>query len=357
MNSIVAAQRLHNHGISQPKRCEPDAMVRRLGAVQSQEYQAAKWAVALRTSGTTRDEEVERAFDEGRILRTHVMRPTWHFVSPTDIRWMLELTAPHVQRRTASYYRRHGLDPGTLSRATSTIERALDGQFLSRAEIAACLRKARLELGSLGLMLLMMHTELEGVTCSGPRRRKHHTYTLLAQRVPPAPSLSRDEALATLARKYFASHGPATIRDFVWWSGLSTADAKRGLEINRGRSEPIDGLTYWTVGPRVTARATDGAHLLPIYDEYLVAHRDRAAVPHHAAATANSQSGDVVGFQHALIVAGQVAGKWRSVRQRHGTTVEIAAARRLSRSERRATGEAVERYSRFLDEPVAVAFR
>jgi hypothetical protein len=357
MNANVAAQRLHNQCISSPQRCGPDAMVRRLGAVQSQEYQAAKWAIALRMSGTTRDEEIERAFDEGKILRTHVLRPTWHFVSPTDVRWMLELTAPHVQRRAASYYRRHGLDQRTLTRATATIERALDGQFLSRAELAACLRRARLELASLPLMLLMMHTELEGVTCSGPRRRKHDTYALLAQRVPSAPSLSRDEALATLTRRYFASHGPATLRDFVWWSGLSTADAKRGLDINRGRSESIDGLTYWTVGARTIARATNGAHLLPIYDEYLVAHRDRAAVPHHAATTVSTQSGQVVGFHHALIVAGQVAGTWRSVRQRHATSVEVAADRRLSASERRATAEAAERYGRFLDQPVALAFR
>src|SRR5688500_17336916 len=137
MNARVAAQRLRNQHISCPRRCEPDALVRWLGAVQSQEYPAAKWALAVRMSGTTRDEEIERAFDEGKILRTHVLRPTWHFVNPTDIRWMLELTATLVQRRVASYYRRNGLDQRTLARATRTIERALDGQFLSRAELAA----------------------------------------------------------------------------------------------------------------------------------------------------------------------------------------------------------------------------
>ena len=333
-------------------------MVRWLGAIQSQEYQAAKWAIALRTSGTTRDEEIEREFDEGRILRTHVLRPTWHFVSPADIRWMLELTAPHVQRRAASYYRRQGLDQPTLSRATRMIERALsDGQFLSRAEVAEYLRRARLELGSLPLMLLMMYTELEGITCSGPRRRRHHTYALLAQRVPAAPPLLRDEALATLTRRYFASHGPATVRDFVWWSGLSTADAKRGLDISRGRSESIEGLTYWTIGPRAAAPATRAAHLLPIYDEYLVAYRDRAAVPHHSATTVSTQSGRVDGFHHALIVGGQVTGTWRSVRQRRGAAVEVATTRRLSTSERRATAEAAERYGRFLDCPVTLTFR
>jgi hypothetical protein len=358
MAVLIAAQRLRNQRISRPQRCEPVDVVQRLGAVQAQEYSAAKWAIALRMSGTTRDEEIERAFDEGKILRTHVLRPTWHFVSPTDIRWMLELTAPHVQRRTATYYRRHGLDQKTLTRATLAIERALsDGQFLSRAELAAGLRRVGLELASFPLMLLMMHTELEGVTCSGPRRRKHHTYGLLALRVPPAPRLSHDEALATLTRRFFASHGPATVRDFVWWSGLATADAKRGLEINRGRSEWIDGLTYWTIGRRANAPAANGTHLLPVYDEYLVAYRDRAAVPHHTATTVNTQPPRAAGLHHALIVGGQVAGLWRSVRLRRGTAVEVATTRRLSASERSGIAEAAQRYGRFLDGPVSLALR
>jgi hypothetical protein len=144
----IPIQRLSNQRITRPHRSSPADIVACLGAVQAQEYQAAKWAIALRMSGTTRDEEIERAFDEGQILRTHVLRPTWHFVTPADIRWMLELTGPHVQRQAASYYRRHGLDAPTLTRAAKTIERVLrDGQFLSRAEIAERLRRARLRDG------------------------------------------------------------------------------------------------------------------------------------------------------------------------------------------------------------------
>jgi hypothetical protein len=271
---------------------------------------------------------------------------------------MLQLTAPHVQRRAASYYRRNGLDGPTLSRATRTIERALGGgEFLSRADLAGCLRRARLDLGSLPLLLLMMYTELEGIICSGPRRRKHHTYALLAQRVPAAPSLSRDEALATLTCKYFASHGPATIRDFVWWSGLSTADARRGLDINRARSQTIDGLAYWAVGPRTVRPDARAAYLLPVYDEYVVAYRDRAAVPHHATGAPGSHAAGVVTFHQAVVIGGQVAGTWKSVRQRHGVAVEIVARRQVSSREHRAIAEAAERYGRFLDTPVSLAFR
>jgi Winged helix DNA-binding domain len=360
VTSGIAARRLRNQRITRVHRCEAADTVAWFGAMQSQEYAAAQWAIALRMSGTTRDEEIERAFDEGKILRTHVLRPTWHFVTPADIRWMVALTAPHVQRRAASYYRRNGLDHPTLTRATKTIERALaDGQFLSRADLAECLRqKARLELSFLQMMLLMMYTELESVTCSGPRRRKHHTYALLSERVAAAPPLPRDEALAELTRRYFASHGPATIRDFVWWSGLSTADTKRGLEINRCRSEAIDGITYWSCGPKAAAPlAANATHLLPIYDEYLVAYRDRAAVPHHTSATLTSASGRAVVFQHALVIGGQIAGTWRTVRQRHATAVEVFTLRRLSEPERRAVAEAAERYGRFLDCPVSVSIR
>ena len=357
MTSPIPSQRLRNQRITRPHRSGPADVVAWLGAVQSQEYQAAKWAIALRMSGTTRDEEIERAFDEGQILRTHILRPTWHFVTRADIRWMLALTAPHVQRRAASYYRRHGLDGAVVTRAMKVIERALmDGRCLTRAELAECLRRARLQFDSLRLMLLMLYVELEGLVCSGPRRRKHHTYALLSDRVPAAPSLSRDEGLAELTRRYFASHGPATIRDFVWWSGLSAADAKRGLEMCRARTASHEGFVYWTIGPAGAVPAPTGVYLLPIYDEYLVAYRDRAAVP-HTATTINSRSGRVAGFQNAVVIGGQIAGTWRPQRQRHGAALEVAEARRFTASERRGLGEAAERYGRFLDCPVSILRR
>ncbi len=231
---LIAEQRLLNQGITRPKTRTPEEVVAWLGAVQAQEYPFARWALGLRMPEGTTDSEIERAIDEGRILRTHVMRPTWHFVTPADVYWMLELTASRVHRTLATYNRRQGLTEDVMARGTKVFERALkDGQCLTRAELGARLERAGIMAKGVRLALLTIYAELEGVICSGPRRAGQLTYALLADRAPRPRRLSRDEALAELTLRYFRSHGPATIRDFVWWSGLLTADAKRGLEMNQ----------------------------------------------------------------------------------------------------------------------------
>ena len=361
VNPAIAARRLYNQDITRARKRRPEDVVASLGAVQAQEYPAARWGLALRMPEGATDKEIEAACDEGRILRTHVMRPTWHFVAAADIRWMLELTRPRVHQAMAHYKRQAGLDAATLTRATTVFERALgDGRCLTRAELGVQLERA----GSMGnaamtkgvpLALLTLHAELEGVMCSGPRRGKQLTYALVAERAPKALRLSRDEAVAELARRYFSSHGPATIRDFVWWSGLLTTDAKRGLEMIRARPENVNGLTYWTVGraPAVpTRRGT--VHLLPVYDEYLVAYRDRDAVP-HTASRVGSRPGGPVTFLHALVITGQVAGTWRTAPHADGVVLDVAPLRRLTGPEKRALAGTAARYGRFLDAPVTLS--
>ena len=195
---------------------------------------------------------------------------------------------------------------------------------------------------------LAMHAELEGVICSGPRRGRRFTYALVTERAPGALRLARDEALGELTTRYFRSHGPATVRDFVWWSGLTTADAKRGLEIVKARREEVGRLVYWSVS-QTRARALRGGlvHLLPIYDEYLVAYRDRHAVPHGPSGIAAAPRALAVTFQHALVIAGQVAGTWRTGRSSSAVLIDAYPLRRLTRSERRELTDAVQRYSRF----------
>jgi hypothetical protein len=320
------------------------------GAVQGQEYGPAKWGLALRSLGSPTDAAIERAIDQGRILRTHVLRPTWHFVTPADIRWMLELTGPQVHRRMSTYDGRLGLDAGVMTRATGIFERALgDNRCLTRRELGAHLQRAGLPSGSMALAHIAMHAELEGVICSGPRRGKQSTYALLADRAPAARRLQRDEGLAELTQRYFRSHGPATIRDFVWWSGLKTADAKRGLEMNRARPVEVDGLRYWTLSRASggTRRPKTIVHLLPIYDEYLVAYRDHRVVPRAAYALGS--------FQHALVIGGQVAGIWRTIPGDGEVGVDVRALRRLTPVERRGLAQAVARYRRFLAVPVSLS--
>ena len=331
-------------------------MVAWFGAVQAQEYGPAKWALGLRMADGATDAQVQRACDEGRILRTHVMRPTWHFVAASDIRWLLELTAPRVHRVMSYYNSELGLDARTLTRCAAIIERALGGgHHLTRAELAARLDRARLPMTGSRLARVVMHAELEGIICSGRRAERHSTYALVSERAPKARRLSRDEALATLGQRFFSSHGPATIRDFAWWSGLTIADGKRAIEMIRAQREADGGLTYWSLGHSRPSAARDRlAYLLPIYDEYLVAYRDRKAVPHGPAKIPFSSNGWVT-FQHALVIGGHVAGTWRVTRSAGGLQVRVTPLRRLNATERRMLTAAVERYEEFLGLPVTFA--
>jgi hypothetical protein len=356
-HDAIAERRLRNQAITRAGLRRPADVVAWFGAVQAQEFEAAKWALGLRMQDGAVEADIERAFTDGRILRTHVMRPTWHFVTPADIRWLLELTAPRVQRLMASYNRRLELDARTLTRGITVIEKALDdSRGLTRAELASHLQRAGLAMTGQRLAHLVMHAELERVICSGPRRGKQVTYALLAERAPNAPSLSRDEAVATLTRRFLRSHGPATIRDFVWWSGLTTAEAKRGVDMIRARHEEVGGYTYWVVNEPPLRGATRGhpVHLLPIYDEYLVAYRDRDAVPHGPAVIASSALGPV-NFQHAVVIAGQVAGTWRVTRHVRDTAVDVVTFRRLTSTDRRLLGVVARRYERFLSAPVRLS--
>jgi hypothetical protein len=199
-----------------------------------------------------------------------------------------------------------------------------------------------------------MHAELEGVICSGPRREKEQTYALIAARAPHAAPLPRDEALGELTRRYFRSHGPATVRDFVWWSGLTTPDAKRGLEIVRAHVQKIDGLAYWALEAASDCRPRRrNVHLLPIYDEYVIAYRDRQAVPHEAGRIQPTSGGPVT-FQHALVVGGRVAGTWKIARSSRGAEIAVFPLRPLNQTEQRELLAASARYGRFIGVPTTV---
>jgi hypothetical protein len=317
--------------------------------VQAQEYGPARWALGLRSTSSITDAAIERAVSEGRILRTHVLRPTWHFVTPADIHWMLELTGPRVHRIMSNYDRKLGLGPDVMTRAAAVIERALgDGPPLTRQELGAHLSRAGLPAKAMELAHIMMYAELEALICSGPRRGNRFTYALLADRAPAARRLPRDEALAELTRRYYSSHGPATIRDFVWWSGLRASDAKLGLEMIRAKSHEVNGVKYWSIGraAAVAPRRQRTVHLLPVYDEYLVAYRDHQAAPRPAYVLGS--------FQHALVIGGQVAGTWRTAPGQEGLAVHVTAQRRLTALERRGLAQVVAHYGRFLEVPISL---
>src|SRR5690242_980084 len=230
--------RLANQHLAQQRWTDPRAMVAHLGAIQAQDYPAALWALGLRVAEATRA-SLECAFNSGAILRTHVLRPTWHFVAPEDVRWMLALTGPRVARAMGRYDGHFGLDAKAYRRSTDAIANALaGGKHLTRTELSAVIGRARVPItSSMKLTRLVMHAELNAVICSGPRRGKQFTYALFDERVPAQKPRSHDRALAELAERYFRSHGPARLHDFAWWSGLKVSDARAGVEMLESRLE------------------------------------------------------------------------------------------------------------------------
>jgi|SRR5579864_8372754 len=353
----VLPTRMANHGLVSPQWESAAELVAHLGAVQAQDYPGARWALGLRMRGAN-DRSLEAAFDRGEILRTHVLRPTWHFVAPDDIGWLQQLTGPRVKATTQSYTRRLGLDEPMLAWCESMLTRALEGGgSLTRAEVGAAVQIG----DSAVLGQLLMRAELDGLVCSGPPRGREHTYMLLEERLeatrslaarnpaPAARSRTAEEALAELTWRYFSSHGPALVSDCVWWSSLPAREVKRGLELNRHRleSERIDGREYWFSSSSKEAPAVcEGtpAHLLPNYDEYTVAYRHRELY-YDAERNWTGNTRMDVPFTNVILVNGQVAGRWRRVpgRQRleHTWTMEPGPA------EQEAVAAAEERYHRF----------
>lgn len=339
--------RLVNHKLAGSALRDPRDVVAWFGAVQAQDFPGAKWAVGLRTAAAT-DARVEGVFNGGAILRTHVLRPTWHFVTAADIRWLVALSGPRLLSRLAYRYRQLELDRRTIAKSGATLERALSKAELTRREIAAALERAGIPITPERTSHLLMIAELEGRICSGPLRDRQLTYALMDRRVPPADPPGREEMLARLADRYFRSHGPATLADFCWWSGLTVRDATTALAAAGSRlsTDTRHPGTYRHSDGGQRTRAPRAAWLLPNFDEYLVAYRHRAAI----------LAGDHVDPADALastvVVDGRAVGTWRLRRDEDSLTVSVAAWRLLSRTELDRIAAAAARYGAFVGRPV-----
>jgi hypothetical protein len=326
----VVHLRLLKLGLSRPAETDPVAVVSRLGAVQSQDYGPATWSLGQRIPGL-RAADADRGYDAGDLVRTHVLRPTWHFVAPQDLRWLLALTARRVHQLNAYYYRQVGLDAATLAASRDAIERVLaDGAARTRRQVLAELAAVGVPVDGLAGAYTLMHAELEGVVCSGPRIGRQHTYVLVEGRVPPAPpaeaalAADPDAALAELVHRFFASHGPATVQDLRAWASLTVSDIRRGLEAvgDRLASVVLEGRTFWFEPPADPYRAPSPAvHLLQAYDEYLVGHADSKdlIVPEGIY--------DLWGrrrrFNGVVVLDGRVAGDWRRKITRDRVVIEV----------------------------------
>lgn len=349
--AAIVRERLASQRLTGSVLREPREVVAWFGAVQAQDFPGARWAVALRTKGLT-DAAVARAYDAGEILRTHVLRPTWHFVTSADIRWLIALTGPRLISRLAYRHRQLELDPPTVARSRAALIRALDADDLTRREIASVLTRARIRVTPERLGHLLALAELEGVVCSGPLRDRQITYALVERRAPRVPAIDEDEALARLAERYFTSHGPATAADFGWWSGLSVRDARRAIEAAGAalsRDARAGALHRSAARPAQARPAGSSAWLLPNYDEYLVAYKDRTAV------LGNTGVDPRDALANTLIVGGVAAGAWRAARRNGSIAIALAPWRRLTRDDLDRVGVAARRYSAFIGQPVEIA--
>ncbi|WP_173922625.1 winged helix DNA-binding domain-containing protein [Agromyces sp. Marseille-P2726] len=368
--------RLRVQGLRAPFDATAPEVVRRFVAVQSQEFLPAQFGLAVRVPSERRPDAaaVAAQVDAGEILRTHVLRPTWHFLHPADARWVLELSAERVHRVNATYYRRTGVDGETATRGLDLIAQSLAGGHRTRSQLAAALDSSGLPHTGLAFTYLLMLAELERVAISGADVGKQRTYAAFDDRVPAAEPRPRDEALAELAARFIASRGPVTDRDFAAWSGFTLgdtrqafADATDGAAAHGARLEQVDvdGVTHVLDAEAVaaaSARSDDGdaareaetgpvVDLLQAYDEYIMGY----AVPRmHLLPPGRSNPVHAEFPLHALMIDGVMAGRWAPVVQGRKATVRIVPWRPFTRDEERSLAASVAEVERFLGVPAAI---
>jgi hypothetical protein len=325
--------------------------------MQAQDYGPAKWSVGQRSSGLA-DADLERAVTTGAIIRTHVLRPTWHFVAREDLRWLLALTGPRVQQSSRSRLRELGLDDRTLGRCQELIVSELEGgKRLSRYGIAEALDRAGVDRDGQRLPYILMHCELEVTICSGGFDAKRHTYALVDERVPEDPPFDRDEAMIELTRRYLTGHGPATVNDLRWWSSLTVADIKSALHMldKEVSSATIDGITFWSMADEETpAPKPRGAHLLQPYDEFIVGYTESRFFNDPLGAEARAAWKRGSQLRGLIILDGKIAGHWRRSIATGRIEVEVATYGDPKPGAIRAIEKAAEDLGRFAGLPATV---
>jgi len=315
--------RLHNQQIATTQIKKAKDLVAWMGVMQAQDYAMSKWAVGIRLPSAT-EKNIEAAIHKGEILRTHLLRPTWHLVAAEDIYWMLALSAPKLKALVKARHKETGLTPAVLKKTNSIIEKALTKNgHMTRDELLQEFKKAKIAVDNNRSSHIFFWAEMEGLICSGCLKEKEPTYALLQEWVPKRKELAKEEAIALLAQKYFISHGPALLSDFVWWSGLNITAARQGLEAVKDQlqEEKINGQSYWlSPSLSVPPKKQNSVYLLPAYDEYIISYKDRSAMyPGDLKTFAISNNGY---FRPVIVVNGQVTGIWKRSVQKGKLLVE-----------------------------------
>jgi hypothetical protein len=344
----ILERRLSNHQLSSHDLKTPNDLIRWFGAVQSQDYAGAVWGLSNRLDGVS-VKDISDSFNNGDILRTHVLRPTWHFVTPTDLIWLLELSGAKVKRKIQPYIRATGLDENTISESQKILREILrKNNYLTRSEIGDKLKKHGAMYPENSLPYILTLAELDALICSGPKIGASFTYALLTERTHQAIRLTREESLQELAKRYFQSHGPALLTDFVWWSGLTIAYAKTAISFNpKLKPEVISGKTYYFFEAEYK-KPQKNVLLLPNYDEFIVAYRDRELINAAVDPTKLDPRQNVL-FNNVVVIDGKVEGVWQRKIKAKTVTVETRLFRSLTKQENISLSKTIREYARFLN--------
>jgi hypothetical protein len=357
----IARLRIRAQGIAPTTATTPEAVVAHLGAVQAQDYPGALWSIGLRTPACTRA-DIERAIMDRAIIRTWPMRGTLHFIPAADARWMLELMTPRIMKGAAGRHRQLELDDAAFTRSRAIIGRALKAErILARPEVFAALERGGVSTAGQRGIHIVQRLCMERMLCFGPHNGKQPTFALFDEWISTSRALDRDAALSTIAERYFSSHGPATLRDFVWWTGLTVSDAKTALHLAAPSLESVrvGEAEYWIRGGLVGVAAAEApvqrAHLLPGFDEFMLGYKDRSAALHasHAPRIVPGNNGM---FISTLVLDGQVCGTWRRSATVKSAVIEASPFAVLPAAKRKAFAAALERYAQFLGVPVKLGW-
>jgi hypothetical protein len=344
----IARWRLRSQHLVSPHAGSAREVVGSLLAVQAENPSQAAWAVASRTQAPDQA-DLATLLDDGAVLRTHVLRPTWHFVRAEDVGWLLHLTGPRVRRVTGQQLRTaHGLDERSIDGAVAAVMEALASRGqLTRAQLADELRGRGIAASGQLLMILLAHAELDGLICSGRVTNGEHTYALMSARVPTPRRLDRTEALAEIALRYFTGHGPATERDLAYWATLSLTDVRIGLDQVRDQLESFhhDGRTFWhPSGDAPGGPQEPAGHLLQVLDETYRGYQDSRWV---LDAAGDVPRGRETAVGMALVDAQLVGTMRRTIAHDH-VRFDLRPYRALTPAQIEALDQAARRYGQYL---------
>jgi len=302
----------------------PIDVVQYMCGLQAQDYEMARWAIAVRMKNPESD-RITRELDSGLILRTHIFRPTWHFIPGEDLKWMMNFSAPYIKKLNASQENKIGLDQALLTKTKKIIEKAFkDHTFLTKEEIVLALNRDKINTDGLRPIHILFDAECSSLICSGPKMGHQHTYALLDSRVPSSIKKTNEEALAELTKRYFQSHGPASIKDLAKWMSISLNKAKEGVALI---GQGLDSITideyphYFIPRPESPPVISDTCFLLPAYDEYLIGYADRSFALEEKFGSSTVTTNGI--FNPIIVHHGKVKGSWKRKKNNTGFTVEL----------------------------------